>query len=490
MKGKRFSRALPVLAVIFVFAAFCAAQDVSATLAIESISPPVLRVEGRLLNEKTSKNWTFVRAFAGVENLGERISELSLKDENGRAIFYQKLIPGEFLASDFATGFSYKIDLSVPKKPSALAHVSWLADEQGLLMLYDLLPQFGDRTSALIRLGVPQNWMFAANESFSETTKSLEIADVADSVIFVGKRADGKALSIENSNFRFVISGEFLFSRSDAESSAGEIAKEYEKIFGAIPRKSRIFLLRFPREAKIGNWEAETRGSNVVILSSDMPFKNQSIQRLHEQLRHELFHLWIPNDLALTGNYDWFYEGFALYQSLRVALNLNRIRFEDFLDTLGRAYDLDGLQERKVSLIEASKNRWSGANAQIYARGMLVAFLCDIAVLRASKGKRSVSEIVRAVYQKYRKPNKPEDGNAAIASILEAQAELRPIVERYIKGAEKMDWLATLEAIGVETSGENFPAKLVVKSKLNGRQKDLLDKLGYNNWRKLVPKSK
>jgi len=488
IKEKRFSRALPVLAVILIFAALCSAQNLEANIKIESVSPPVVRVEGKLLKESSSKNWSFLRSIAGIENLGDRISEFTLKDKNGKEIPYKKLIAGEYLAEDFGTNFSYRIDLAPPKKLSGMAHVSWLSDEQGLLMLGDLLPQFDREVSAKIKFELLKDWNIDSHEKETEQN-SFNVADIEKAIFHIaktGKNWRGKFHLTNDHLIYFSIFDEFLFSDDEALDAAIEIVGEYRKIFGAVPnKKAQIFLLKFPPETRLGNWEAETRGNNIVILSSDMPFKNQSVQRLHEQLRHELFHLWIPNNVDLTGNYDWFYEGFALYQSLRTGLNLNRIRFEDFLDTLARAYDLDSLQGRKISLIEASKNRWSGANPQIYARGMLAAFLCDIALLRSSKGKRSATDILRAVYQKHQKPKKREDGNAAIINVLEAYAELRPIVERYIQGAEKIDWRADLEAAGIEQSGENFPAKLAVKSKLSGRQKDLLDKLGYNNWRKL-----
>jgi hypothetical protein len=486
------------LAVILLFAALCSAQKIEATIKIESLSPPVARVEGKLLKESTNKNWTFLRSIAGVENLGERISDLTLKDKNGKTVSYKKLIAGEYLAEESATQFSYKVDLSPPKKPSGMAHVSWLAEEQGLFMLDDLLPQFGKNTSGKINFGLPPDWQITG-EGASPESKSINVADIEKAIFFVGRNFHKSFLiagrlserKFDNYALNILTSGEWLFSDEEAIDAAGEVAQEYKKIFDIFPNPQvQIFLVKFPKEVKLGNWEAETRGSNVVILSSDMPFKNQSVQRLHEQFRHELFHLWIPNNMALTGNYDWFYEGFALYQSLKTGIELNRLRFEDFLDTLARAYDLDGMQSQRVSLIEASKNRWSGGNAQIYARGMLVAFLSDVALLRESKGKRSISDVLRELYQKHQKPNKPEDGNAAVLKILEARAELRPNVERYVKGAEKIDWRSELESAGIEQKGENFPAKLVVKSKLSGRQKDLLDKLGYNNWRKLVPKSK
>ncbi len=475
-----------VCAVILQLFNSSAAQNLNANIKIESIEPPVLRVEGKFSESRTNKNWTFLNSIAGVENLSERVSDFALIDKDGRAVAVKKLIAGEYLAEDSAVGFSYKIDLTAKKNISAMAHISWLSGEQGLLMLDDLLPQFGQNVSAKINFEFPDDWKIAANETVLGEN-SFQVADVEKAIFFIGKNWRER----EFDKLKLIISGDWQFSEEDAVNSASEILQAYRKIFGEIPnRKAQVFILKFPAGISIGNWEAETRGGTVVILSSDMPFKNQSIQRLHEQFRHEFFHIWMPNNLALSGRYDWFYEGFALYQSLRTGVELNRLRFEDFLDTLSRAYNLDSFQTQRISLIEASKNRWSGANSQIYARGMLVAFLCDVAILRESKGKSSLTDILREIYQKHQKPNAEKDGNAAIVQILEARRELRPIVEKYIKGAENIDWQTDLEAVGIEGREENSFIKLVVKAKLNGRQKDLLNELGYNNWRKLVQKSK
>ncbi len=457
-----------------------------ANLKFESIAPPVLRVEGRFSEERTNKNWNFLNSIAGAENLGARISDFVLIDKNGREVAVKKLMAGEYLAEGFAIAFSYKIDVHRKEKIASMAHISWVSDEKGLLMLDDLLPQFGQNVSAKISFGLPNEWRIAGNEK-RLGQNSFEVADIEKAIFFVGKHWRERKIDKLN----LLVSGDWQISDDETVDFADEILQEYQKIFGEIPfQHSQIFLLKFPAGTSAGNWEAETRGSNIVILSSEMPFKNQSVQRLHEQFRHEFFHLWMPNNLALSGKFDWFYEGFALYQSLRTGVNLNRLRFEDFLDTLGRAYNLDSFQTQRKSLIEISKNRWNGANSQIYARGMLVAFLCDLAILRESKGKRSLTEILREIYQKLRKPNQIQDGNAAIVHVLESRRELRPISEKYIKGAENIVWQTDLETVGIEAKEENSFTKLIVKAKLTSRQKDLLNELGYNNWRKLVRKSK
>jgi len=194
--------------------------------------------------------------------------------------------------------------------------------------------------------------------------------------------------------------------------------------------------------------------------------------------------------LALTGNYDWFYEGFTVYQALRTGVAKNQIRFEDFLDTLAQAYNFDNLQSRKSSLVDSSKNRWNVSDNQIYARGMLTAFLTDVALLRESRGKRSIAAIFQNVYQKHHVPNEPADGNAAILGILRKYSELNSIIEKYVTGTDEINWKTDLETIGIEATEENSVIRLSVMVKLNNQQKDLLDNLGYNNWRKASNKRK
>src|SRR5262249_8455374 len=147
-----------------------------------------------------------------------------------------------------------------------------------------------------------------------------------------------------------------------------------------------------------------------------------------------------------SGNYDWFYEGFALYASLKGGVMMNRIRFEDFLDTLSRAYMIDSFQNPHMSLLEASKKRWSGGNTTVYARGMITAFVCDLAVLKESKGKADITSILKEVFTKYRGQEPKTDGNEAVLGMMSQTDRLAPIIQRYIKGNDAIDWTADLEA--------------------------------------------
>ncbi len=466
------------------------AKDIEATIMVESLSPPIISVRGRYLDAE-AKNLAFLREFAGIENLAERFTDVTVTDGEGRSIALKKLVPGEYLTEQGFSGWSYRVTLEISRKPSAAAHISWISNDFGILMLDDILPQTGGKTAnARISFELPSGWKIASVEQ--ETSgNTFSVENVEKSAFVLGTGLRERKIEVEQDEIKFLLSGTWQFTDEEVTQMAREIYAGYRKLFGTGPStKSQINLLKFPISVSHGTWEADTRGSTITILSADMPFKSQALQRLHEQLRHEIFHLWVPNGLNLSGNYDWFYEGFALYQALKSGVAVNRIRFEDFLDTLSRAHSIDSMQSQRMSLIDASRNRWNGANTQVYARGMLVAFLCDIALLQDSKGKRSVEEIFKKLYEGHDRSAPRQDGKTAVLDLLTSYRELRPTVDKYIQGSEKIVWQKDLLAAGIESTEENFVTKLKIVSKPNGRQKDLLDRLGYNSWRKLTPISK
>ena len=482
--NKKFSTAIFIFVVILLGVFSTAAQRFEAKIRIVSDSEAI--IEGKILDQPNNapiKNWSFSNPN-GAADFNKRIADFVLFDREKQIVPAKKLASGEFFADARAESFQYRINLNPLPDIKSRAHVSWLGGEKGILMLDDLLPRVNSENQAIpakIEFDLPAGWKVFS----SETPRGANISEVKNTskaIFAVGKNWR----ETETPNFKLALTDDWQFSDAEAAQMAAEIIEAYRRMFNEMPpEKIQILLARFPRDTKFGRWEAETRGATVTILSSDMPFRTTSLQRLHEQMRHEIFHLWMPNDLALTGNYDWFYEGFTVYKSLRTGLAMNQIRFEDFLATLGEAFDAEDFQNQKISLLEASKNSWNRANSNFYARGMLVAFLCDAAILKESGGKRSIDDVFQRIYRDYRVPNKTTDGNAAILKVLKSRAELVPIVENYVEKADKINWETALDALGIETRKENLSTKLSVKPKLKKSQKDLLNELGYNNWRKI-----
>lgn len=484
---KKFS---PLLAVFtqLLFFALAAGQDLSVNVRIPSSQSVSADIEIIFPKNEKQKILSFLKNYADAERLDERIGSLKIKDDKNQEIQFSKTANGEIISATEISSVSYKLNLRAPENTLTAAHVSWLTETHGLLMLNDLLPDFGKPRAANVSIEAPENWKISGpqNQTIEKNRKNFRIADVGNSVFLIGTDWHKNSVFVGDSIINFLTVGEWNFTPDEAGKIANEILSEYEKIFGEIPFKNiNVFLLPFPRPMEFERWRAETRGSNVVILSSLTTFKSVQTQRLHEQLRHELFHLWIPNNLNLTGDYSWFYESYTQYAALKTGVNLNRITFPDFLNTLGQAINQTLNRNQTASLLESSKTRWRGANSGAYAEGMLVAFLTDATLLRESRGKIDLLEIFRRVYQKHRIHENQADGNHAVLEILRSYKPLTPIIEKYILGTSNMNFANHLTGTGIVFFSSEGGKKLQVKSKLDRREKDLLNKLGYNNWRKV-----
>ncbi|HEX6279157.1 MAG TPA: hypothetical protein VFZ49_03990, partial [Pyrinomonadaceae bacterium] len=429
----------------------------------------IARVTGRFADAHrhvNPLNIIFKREVAGEPNLGARISELKLTGRDGTPVGSRKLMDGEYLAvSDYAS-WSYAADLTPAKDRAAAAHASWLSESGGILMLDDLLPHF-QSISANVTLELPPGWT-------SISADDTQGYDLQRSVIVIGKDLRTLSAKARHGELTLQVSGEWHFTADEAAEMAREIFDEYSQILGKLPAKPYLIAIqRFPTNEPHGHWEAETRGRSVTILSSDMPFRTQSLQRLHEQLRHEIFHLWFPNGVKLSGDYAWFYEGFAMYSSLKLAVELNRIRFDDFLDTLGRAYTIDANAKPRKALTDPSIDP-----TVRYARGMLIAFITDLDLLRNSGGRDDVNKKLKKLFARHSGTSAKTPANEAVRSIVASYLNV-------VDGGEPIEWTAELAAAGIEAKRSGRTTTLTVVTKPNGRQRAILDRLGYNNWRKI-----
>ncbi len=431
------------------------------------------------------RNLSFAASAIGAPNLGRRVSDVRLTDADGKSVPFKAFNPAEYVAERDFVAFRYALDLKPFPDPRAAAHCSWIGVDEGLILPEDLLPivSGGDTDGADISMVVSGGWELAGAD-VEKRNGVYRLDDIGRSALVIGKRLRKIGPSGTKPGLSIALSGTWLFGDQEAEEMSDGIYNAYKKIFTREPTASPlVVILPLPnRSIPKGFWEAETRGSTVVITSSDMPFKAQSVQRLHEQLRHEIFHLWLPNGVNLTGRYDWFYEGFALYESLKIAVAMNRIRFEDMLDTITRAHELDASSQARRSLIEVSEGRWFGSETQLYARGIVVAFLTDVILLKNSQGRDSVEEMISRFFVENASAAGTTDGSRVALELYNLSPELRAFAVDHIQGAKLIAWNDIIGSAGLEA---DHGSPLRVKERISGRQRVILDKLGYNSWRKL-----
>jgi predicted metalloprotease with PDZ domain len=420
-------------------------------------------------------------SFAGNHGLASRIRDVAFHDLSGSALTSERISAAHYRLSAPFSSWTYRIDLTPLPGRSALSRISSFDGSSGVLMLADILPQLGKENR--VELSIDRPTALAVHTLARPNEAGAFLVDAIDDAVFYLGSSRAATVKVDGSVATLLVNGNWLFTDEEASTLVRQVLEAQKKTMGSFPSAGFIISISpFNTPVNRGEWEGDVRGGNLTLVSSDMPFRNQSLQRLHEQLRHETFHFWFPAGVSLTGSYDWFYEGFALYAALRMGVDQNRIRFEDMLDTLSRAYQIDRRWTARMSLIEMSRQRWSGSNTQVYARGMLVAFLCDLALLAG--GRADVGAVIREIYTSHKRPASPVDGNTALVARLKSRKELVPIAERYVTGSEAMD-MSVLHLAGLVLDERGA---ISVLSKRTRTQDNLLDKLGYNNWRKAHPR--
>lgn len=471
------SSVLLVFTCLYV-ASTASAKSFDVTVTVTPSAPARAQIQGR--TEQETKAWSLPATPFSSSGRGERVSNFTLADSVGAEVRVRKLGPGEFEADRAATQFSYELKLKPPLTPSDAAHVSWLADSRGVLFLSDILPVLSSPGRVTFKL--PEGWQI-----FSVETKNrqgaFEVPDAARSLFVIGQDLRVRRVRAGSMDVSYLTAGEWAFPEDEFVSTSKETLDDYGKVIGGTPRRhSMVALLPFPVQVAGNVWSAETRGGTVLMLSGRLPSKFAALAQLQGALTHELFHLWVPNGLALSGEYGWFYEGFTLYQALRAGMRQGRLTFQDYLTALGRAFD--GYKsvrgQTELSLIEASERRWTGSPALVYHKGMLVAFLYDLTLLQKTEGKSSLDAVYRELYRRYGGSQQRIEASPAVTSVLSAATGMKSFTDDYIQKPIQIDLKKEIEIFGLRVEPGGISTRVVVADSITREQRDLLGRLGYN----------
>jgi M61 glycyl aminopeptidase len=448
---------------------------------IEIITPPM-------------RTWSFPNQYGGVLELAARINEFKAFDTRGAEVPTHKLAPGQFTASTDAVKLRYEVNLAPPPRAADAARVSWVSGSRGVLMLADLLPAAerpgarsvdAARDQLTLQLSLPRGWTAYSNDS-DDPANTFTVSASEKAIIRIGDRLRVTQTAISGMKLVLVTDRDWPFADAEVGKLATDVLNAYRAVTGSMPAtRVTITLFAFPTDPGAEKWSAETRGQSVIILLANQPSKRAALAQLTVPLTHELFHLWVPNGLDLTGNYDWFYEGFTVYQAARTGVRLGLITFQDFLNTIARAYDeyraMPGRDQ--FSLIEASQRRWTVGEKAVYTKAMLAAFICDLDLRKASGRKQSLDDVYRSIFKRFgaeaAHPPKQTDGTGVVVKALDKQ--LPGFTDLYITRPATIDLGALLSQFGFQVEKFGTRTRLGVGEKLTRQQRDLLRDLGYND---------
>ena len=421
-----------------------------------------------------TRSWSFRNAYANAFNLAERVDGFQAFGESGQGVGLKKIAVGEYRSDLPATKISYSVNLLGTVQNGA-AHTSWLMNDHGYLRFADLAPLDFERFH--VRFNLRAGWTVESVIA-PEANGEYQVTDPLKSVFFVGNSLRKLSANPGGVGVDVVLNGKWPFKDTDALKAATEVMQRYLAITQfRLPGRSMIMIAPPPFTAGMDEWWAETRGSTVALLIE--PRGKSLKEYLSIIFTHELLHLWVPNSLNLEGDYDWFFEGFTLYMALRMALDIEVIKFKEFLNTLGRTYDSYLSQPDDSSLLEASEKRWTTTGSQVYVKGMLVAFLYDLLVRRESGGRITLADRYRELFNGGVAEH--AQGNEAIIRVLGSSPATKDFTKLYIENVRKLELERVLPAYGLQLQASGKGSQLRVSRELSAEQKQVLRSLGYRN---------
>ncbi|MBB3223110.1 M61 family metallopeptidase [Pseudoduganella umbonata] len=204
---------------------------------------------------------------------------------------------------------------------------------------------------------------------------------------------------------------------------------------------------------------------------------------------HEYFHTWnvkrikpavfAPYDLQVE-NYTpllWLFEGFTSYYDDLFLVRAGMIGEATYFKMLGKTVGgvLRGAGRTKQSVAESSFDAWSkyyrqdenapNAIVSYYAKGSLVGLGLDLAIRQKSGGKRSLDDIMLALWQRYGRDFYPHGRRGVTPGEVEALFDeisgmrLKSYFDKYIRGTEDVPLAKLLAPFGVKYTDERKPAK-------------------------------
>jgi predicted metalloprotease with PDZ domain len=232
----------------------------------------------------------------------------------------------------------------------------------------------------------------------------------------------------------------------------------------------------------------EHRASTALICSrADLPVQGRKemsdgYRTYLGQCSHEYFHTWnvkrikpaafAPYDLQNEGYTSllWLFEGFTSYYDDLMLVRAGLIAEADYFQLLAKTANgvLRGSGRTRQSIAESSFDAWvkyyrqdeNAPNAIVsyYAKGSLVALGLDLTIRAASGGKKSLDDVMRALWQRYGR-DFYGSGEGAGRGLGESDAEtlfeevsgvsLKRYFDRYIRGTDDVPLDKLLAPFGV-----------------------------------------
>ena len=455
-----------------------AAPDIAYTVSMSKPATHLLEVEMRLKWQQMPDHtelkmpvWTPGSYL--VREYGRHVQDFGVKNAAGTPLGWRKIDKNTWQfdskgASEIvATYRVYSNELTVRTNELNDEHGFW---NNGALLMFPKGQLAAPSTVKVVPFG---NWKVAtglpkvAGQENSFRAPNFDV--LYDSPFEVSNFTEA-SFTVQGKPHRYVITGEGNYDLKAITRDTAKIVDEAYKIFGELPYDDYTFIVNLR-----GGGGLEHLNSTALQWNR-FGFKPAARYKAFLGLvAHEYFHAFnvkrIRPDALGPFDYEnenytkllWVAEGGTEYYSNVLLRRAGLVTDKEFLNA--RAAGITDLQNRpgrfETSVEEASFDAWvkyyrqdeNSVNNQIsyYDKGEIVNMMLDVTIRTASKGAKSLDDVMRHLYDEFYKKGKnytPEDYQK-IAEMM-AGKSLEDFFSKYVRGEAEIDYAGIMAGIGIK----------------------------------------
>ena len=354
-----------------------------------------------------------------------------------------------------------------------------------------LMPHGFEHEPISLNIKKPENedyssWHVTTSLSNKDTNKSgfglyqaNNYDDLIDHPVEIGTHSEFN-FSVENTSHKMALTGLHRANEERLKLDLTKICQTHINMFGELPDlEEYIFLVMVTGDGYGG---LEHRSSTSLMCSrDDLPLATQA-KDPDEKYRnflglcsHEYFHTWnikrikpagfLPYNLS-TETYTqqlWAFEGITSYYDELALVRSGVISLTSYLELIGQTITrvLRGKGRFNQSIAESSFEAWtkfykqdeSAPNTIVsyYAKGALLALCLDLTIRIHSKGKKSLDDVMRHLWNNYGKKSVGlKEGEIENIAGKISGIDLKEFFTKYLYGTEELPLESLLSEVGIK----------------------------------------
>lgn len=349
-----------------------------------------------------------------------------------------------------------------------------------------------------VQVQMPAGWtsvVTSLDKAGENRYRARDYDELVDSPILAGSPEISRFLVSGKEHVLATINASGLWDLPRAARDLEAIVKAQEAFWGELPY-ARYAFLNLLVESRGG---LEHKGSTALMASR---FDGRTREQYLKWLilaSHEFFHVWNVKRLRPVelGPFDyerenytpslWIAEGFTAYYEWvlvrRAGLMTDKELFKELAATLESVETTPGREVQSVR--DSSYDAWikfyrpneNSVNSMIsyYDKGAAIAFILDARIRQETEGRKSLDDVMRLAYQRFRDGYTEEQFIALISEV--AGTDLSRLIHSMTATTEPLDYGPALKYYGLKLAspepppeGEQEPGWLGARTRVeNGR---------------------